>query len=84
MTKVKYILFFAIFSTSAFAACQEHQQNVDTHTDHLSKLEQRHCFFPETGERKPCLETEIGEEVKIRKLASLALYSACDQANSLK
>lgn len=84
MGKFKYILFFAIFSTSAFAACQKHQQKVDKYTGHLSELEQRHCFFPETGTRKPCLETEIGQEVKIRKLASLALYAACDQANPLK
>lgn len=85
MTGLKYFLFLSIvFSSTCFAACHKHQKNFETYEGHISELKERHCFFPETGERKPCIETEIGDEVKVRKLASMALYSACDDSKSSK
>lgn len=79
----KYFLFFCFIQFSAGAACQKYEDKLVKYKGQLKDLKERHCYFPETQERKPCMKTELGKEVKIRKIATQSLLSACETKNNL-
>lgn len=79
MYKISLILFFLLicFPDTSFAACHNHEVKANIYTQHLEDLEDRFCYFPKTGKRAPCLDTELGQEIRIKQLASLTLADAC-------
>lgn len=79
---MKSILFIFLISLSVTpskvqASCKEEKETFEKYNKKFQEIKERNCFFPKTEERKPCLETSLGKELRIRKLASQTLLGVC-------